>query len=168
MSLLSTDISKVNRISLKEVGIPAPERKTELISPPPIERPISPLLEALNQSIQNKPIFRAMVESLDLSVTRLRKIEDVESEYPKKGNKDTVGDWDNKIQALESFFTSLKAPDTDIKINKGSTILDLKKITESHLIVIKANNGKKLFLPYLERLEKVREVIEVNTINKII
>ena len=43
---------------------------------------------------------------------------------------------------------------------------DLEKITESHLIVIKANNGKKLFLPYLERLEKAREVIEVNTINK--
>jgi hypothetical protein len=134
----------------------------------PTVKEVEPTLEdmALDKSSSNNPILKALAERLDFNVVRVEKTLEASREAYKKGNESIIGDWSNKIQDLENFFTSLSPQETPIKIEKGSIILDLKKFTESHLMVVKANNGKKLFLPYLERLEKVRDIIRVNIGNK--
>lgn len=63
--------------------------------------------------------------------------------------------WD--IESLESFFANLPAlPNKPIILNQGITITDIQAFINSHLAVLKANNGKKKFKPYFERLEVLR------------
>jgi len=60
MSLLSTDITKVKRLSLREVKLPAPESRVEPITHIQIERP-HPELEVKPQEI-DKPKLIALAQ----------------------------------------------------------------------------------------------------------
>lgn len=79
MSLLSTDITKVKRLSLKEVKLPAPELRVEPTTPILVERP--PTEEEITYSnlVAINPLLEELVERLDLvSITtgeRIRKVE---------------------------------------------------------------------------------------------
>lgn len=73
-------------------------------------------------------------------------------------NKRTVVIMEDKIADLETFFATATLPPT-IKLNEWSTIIDLPKFVESHMAIVKANPGKKWFLPYLERLQRLRELL---------
>jgi hypothetical protein len=79
MSLLSTNIAKVKRLSLREVKLPAPERRVETITPILVERP--PLDEeiAYSKLVAINPIIEELVERLDLvsikTGKRIRKVE---------------------------------------------------------------------------------------------
>jgi hypothetical protein len=44
---------------------------------------------------------------------------------------------------------------TPIKLKNGGTIIDLEKFIDAHLETVKANNGNKVFLPYLNRLKEL-------------
>lgn len=65
--------------------------------------------------------------------------------------------WNKEIQALENFFSDSEIPDNPIQFNAYSNISDLRKFIKSHLSVIKANNGNPTFLPYLSRLQQLRD-----------
>ena len=79
MSLLSTDITKVTRLSLREVKLLPPERKVKPITPILVERP--PTDEEIDYSkiVAINPLIEELVERLDLlSITtgeRIRKVE---------------------------------------------------------------------------------------------
>jgi hypothetical protein len=79
MSLLSTDITKVKRLSLREVKLPAPELRVEPITPILVE--VHPTDEEVIYSrfVAINPLLEDLVDSLDLvSITtgeRIRKIE---------------------------------------------------------------------------------------------
>lgn len=53
---------------------------------------------------------------------------------------------------LETFFKELQLPAKSVKLNEYSKITDLSKFIDSHMATVKANNGNKTFLPYLDRL----------------
>jgi hypothetical protein len=80
MSLLSTDITKVKRISLKEVKLTAQEVRTE--APP--------------QSTQEEPAFKdrlilkALAERLDLRLLRVRSLLDEGKRYTKRQAIDQI------------------------------------------------------------------------------
>ena len=63
MSLLSTDITKVKRLSIREVKLPAPE---EIVEPKQVER--SPTDEEINYSklVAINPLIEELVERLGL------------------------------------------------------------------------------------------------------
>lgn len=65
MSLLSTDITKVNRLSLKEVKLPAPELRVEPITIL-VERPLTD--EEINYSklVAINPLIEGLVETFKL------------------------------------------------------------------------------------------------------
>jgi len=79
MSLLSIDITKVKRLSLKEVKLPAPERRVEPITPILVERP--PTVEEIVYSklVAINPLIEELVERLDLvsikTGERIKKVE---------------------------------------------------------------------------------------------
>ena len=79
MSLLSTNIAKVKRLSLREVKLPATERKVEPITPILVERPPTDEEIAYSKLVAIKPLIEELVERLDLvSITtgeRIRKVE---------------------------------------------------------------------------------------------
>jgi hypothetical protein len=87
MSLLSTDITKVKRLSLRETKLPTPEPKVEP-SPTPKEVEIPPTDEeiAYSRAVFINPVIETLVDRLDLvSSTTGEKIKKVEQpeEYRK-------------------------------------------------------------------------------------
>jgi hypothetical protein len=85
MSLLSTDISKSKRLSLREIKLPTTERKLEPIAPL-IKRP--PTVEdiAYSKLVAINPLIKELVERLDLvsikTGERIKKVELIEDIKP--------------------------------------------------------------------------------------
>jgi hypothetical protein len=66
MSLLSTDITKVKRLSLREVKIPTTERRVEPITPILVERPPTEEEIAYSKIVAINPLIEELVELLAL------------------------------------------------------------------------------------------------------
>ena len=69
-------------------------------------------------------------------------------------------DWSEQLAEIEAFFSSIKLPKEPIKLCDGTTILDCKRFIENHLGIVKANEGKTRFKPYLQRLQTLKNVLE--------
>ncbi|MDD3875843.1 MAG: hypothetical protein PHT69_04435 [Bacteroidales bacterium] len=69
------------------------------------------------------------------------------------------------IQELEFFFSNIKLPTEPIKFNEYSIIKNVSVFIDCHLATIKFNNGKKTFLPYLERLQDLKKLLEKINLN---
>ena len=67
--------------------------------------------------------------------------------------------WEQDITELENYFTNITLPTQPVKLNKCSTIIYCSLFIESHFTTVKANNGKRTFLPYLNRLQELKQVI---------
>lgn len=68
--------------------------------------------------------------------------------------------WDKEIEELENFFKSCQMPTEPIQLSKGEVIHNLKLFIDTHISVIKINNGKKVFIPYLDRLKLLKSLID--------
>ena len=66
MSLLSTDITKVKRLSLREVKLPAPELRVGPITLSQVEQPLTDEEIAYRRLVVINPALETLVESLDL------------------------------------------------------------------------------------------------------
>ena len=77
--------------------------------------------------------------------------------------KEKPQNWNNDIAELENYFASIELPTQPIKLNRWSTITDCSLFIESHLATVKANNGKETFLPYLNRLQELKQVLTINS-----
>jgi hypothetical protein len=69
--------------------------------------------------------------------------------------------WEQDITELENYFASIELPNHPIKLNQCSTIIDCSLFIESHLITLKANSGKRIFLPYLDRLKQLKSLLTI-------
>lgn len=70
--------------------------------------------------------------------------------------------WSNDIAELENYFASIELPTQPIMLNQCSKIIDCSEFIESHFATVKANNGKRTFLPYLNRLQELKQVLSNN------
>ncbi len=79
MSLLSTDITKVKRLSLKGVKLPTTERKVEPTPPILVERPPTDEEIAYSKLVAINPLIEELVERLNLvsikTGERIKKVE---------------------------------------------------------------------------------------------
>ena len=67
--------------------------------------------------------------------------------------------WDQAIAELERYFSTATLPTVPVKLNACQTITDISKFIAGHLATVKANNGKRTFLPYLERLQELKQIL---------
>lgn len=70
--------------------------------------------------------------------------------------------WEQDITELENYFTGIALPTLPVKLNRCSTITNCSLFIESHFATVKANNGKRTFLPYLNRLQELKQVLTTN------
>lgn len=77
-------------------------------------------------------------------------------EQPKPEN------WEQDITELENYFVGIALPTQPVKLNPYSTITNCSLFIESHFATVKANNGKRTFLPYLNRLQELKQVLTTN------
>ena len=76
--------------------------------------------------------------------------------------KEQRENWGNDIAELESYFTGIDLTTQPVKLNKCSTIKDCSLFIESHFATVKGNNGNRTFLPYLNRLQELKQVLTTN------
>jgi hypothetical protein len=65
--------------------------------------------------------------------------------------------WD--VEGLEDFFNSTILPAQPVKIDVCGTITDVCLFVNSHIATAKANNGNRTYLPYFERLLKLKNIL---------
>ena len=70
--------------------------------------------------------------------------------------------WEKDINELENYFASVELPTQPVKLNPYSTITNCSLFIESNFSTVKANNGKRTFLPYLNRLQELKQVLTTN------
>lgn len=73
--------------------------------------------------------------------------------------------WNTEIEILEDFFKELTTDNQPIQLNASSTITDVSIFVKNHLATVKANNGNKTFLPYLNRLQKLKIVLTLSKVD---
>jgi len=69
-------------------------------------------------------------------------------------------DWNKAIDELETFFAACNLSKEPIRLNQCSIITDVDAMFKSHIAIVKANNGKTVFLPYLERLQELMKILK--------
>ena len=67
--------------------------------------------------------------------------------------------WDQDIMELEHYFETAILPAVPVQLNQCSTITDVYLFVRSHLATVKANNSNRTFLPYVNRLQELKEII---------
>jgi hypothetical protein len=80
-------------------------------------------------------------------------------EQPEKPQPES---WEHEITELEIYFAATLLPATPLKLNKCSTITDCSIFIESHFATVKANDGNRTFLPFLQRLQELKQVLTTN------
>jgi hypothetical protein len=68
-------------------------------------------------------------------------------------------DWSNDISDMEKFFTTIQTPTFPIKLNHYTTITNIPLFLDSSLTIVKANNGNRTYLPYLNRLRELKTLL---------
>lgn len=79
--------------------------------------------------------------------------------YFNKSEQPKPESWEQDITELENYFAGIAIPTQPVKLNKWSTITNCSLFIESHFASVKVNNGKRTFLPYLNRLQELKEVL---------
>ncbi len=102
-----------------------------------------------------KPQIEILSKPIISETENLRKLE-IQSELTTAEKANDVEDIWN-VAELESFFKTATIP-SGFKINKCASITDVRSFIDSHLQTVKAQNGKRTYLPYLMRLRELKEI----------
>jgi len=72
-------------------------------------------------------------------------------------NNSKPENWEQDINELEKYFNGIALPTHPVKLNTWTTITNIPLFIQSNLDIIKANNGKETFLPYLNSLNELKD-----------
>jgi len=67
--------------------------------------------------------------------------------------------WSAKVDNLETFFKTVHLPGGPVKLDEWTTIISVPAFIYSHIGTLKANDGKKTFLPFLSRLQQLKKIL---------
>ena len=150
MSLLSVDIRKVKRLSLKEVKLPAPELRVEPTLP--TERPPTDEDIIYSKLVAINPTLDILINKLDLVSTitgdRLKKVKDIAKPDIKQEPK--------LRPKLDLIDIAHKAIGERRSLSKAKTIQGIAQVTNVGLD--RAENGFNLMLE-----NKIIEITNVET-----
>lgn len=131
---------KLNWQDFREKPILKPKPKTTLIQPT-VEQKLKP-----DSKVKKAKVKAQSIEAIKINDTVFN------TTYEDKQGLN----WDKEIKELEYFFKSITLPKNPIKLNNCTTILDVSKFINSHMLTIKSNNGNLIYKPYLSRLQEIK------------
>jgi len=124
MGLLSTDITKVKRLSLREVKLPTPELRIEYSTPILVERPPTNEEIAYSKLVIINPLIEELVECFNLiSFTtgdRIKKIDLPKIERPQEVDKAKLITLAQKVIEGESNYSKEDIIDRIKEVNNIS------------------------------------------------
>ncbi|MBN1117964.1 MAG: hypothetical protein JXA77_12200 [Bacteroidales bacterium] len=115
--------------------------------------------EALKKSFYSQKETLKPDSSNNQNLTKLN----IETPVFETIKKEQPQNWNSEIKELETYFTKTQLPTEPIKLNQCSTILNTSLFIESHFATVKANNGNRTFLPYLKRLQELKQILTINS-----
>lgn len=133
--ILKNSLVKVKTEKPIEVKVPDPIVVSEIVKPQP--HPIR----------ENKP--------------KMLTNDTTTSNWISGRNRNAQGNWDGRIMKMETFFNSIDLPSGEIRLSQCEVITDIQKFVNSHLAYVKRHNGNITFEPYLLRLEKMKNILDV-------
>lgn len=107
----------------------------------------------------SKPIIREL-SKLDIEDLAKLNIQKEKIEFLQSVKKENLENWNTEINELEIFFAGTTLSIQPIRLDQCSDITNVPKFINSHLASIKANNGNRTFLPYLDRLRRLKQMIK--------
>ncbi|WP_295674419.1 DUF6371 domain-containing protein, partial [uncultured Mucilaginibacter sp.] len=107
-----------------------------------VTKPVSPLSKKVENS-----------ERLNTAIKKSKLISP-ETHF-KPFRKEFTQLWD--ITELETYFKAIPLPKQPIKLDYCSIVFNVKSFIDSHLEIVKHNNGNPTFLPYLTRLLELKQ-----------
>lgn len=151
--LLERNATKEDR----ENGLDYADYLTRLEKPktPPQLPPITPKHQREVKPRQIRAIKDVKTSKKERQTIDLFKSKGIE-EPEKKPNS-----WSDEITDLEKHFASIEMPKHPVKLNGCGTITDCGTFVFKHLAMIKKNNGNKTFLPYLDRLRSLKQILNL-------
>ena len=67
--------------------------------------------------------------------------------------------WSKDIAELEQFYSNITLRPEPIQLNQCCRILNISTFLKANLEAVKANNGNRTFLPYLNRLKDLQQIL---------
>ena len=137
------------RFDYKEFVLPEPEAK----EPPPATMPhpaVQPLAEERPYK-QPEPVFFYS-----------KPIEPYHKSWEQEISE--TDNWEKDIADLEKYFAGIEVPAQPVKLNPHSTITNYSLFIHSHFATVKANSGGRTFLPFLNRLQGLRQYLNEKAI----
>ncbi|MBP8115448.1 MAG: hypothetical protein KAY50_08830 [Chitinophagaceae bacterium] len=124
------------------------------------EQPLHPEPEKVTEVIkvtdQQNILFTKIEPLIEAELFKTKRIEHVE--------KKQLQNWSNDIVMLETYFDGINLPTQPINLNKYSKITNCSQFIKCHLATVKENNGNRTFLPYLNRLKELKQLLANNLI----
>lgn len=81
-----------------------------------------------------------------------------ESEFLEPIKKEaTPGTWEQEIVELDQYFASIEMPSFPIRLNSWTYVVNVSEMIKTHFTTVRANNGNKTFLPFLNRLQELKK-----------
>lgn len=75
---------------------------------------------------------------------------------------ETMNSWSEELKEIELAFSNLTVPNAPVPLDACTTITIPSFFIETHLRIVKAHNGNKVFQPYMNRLQKLRQILQGN------
>ena len=72
--------------------------------------------------------------------------------------------WEQEITELENYFAKIELPTQPVNLKPGNTIINCSLFIEKQFATVKANNGNRTFLPYLNRLQELKKCLQTSNI----
>lgn len=69
--------------------------------------------------------------------------------------------WRHEVTELEKYFSLITIPAVPFKLNSCSTIENFPLFIETHFETLKNQDGNKIFLPFLNRLRELKQVLNI-------
>jgi hypothetical protein len=115
-------------------------------------------------AIKNSPLISSKQNKVpEIKIESTIDLPEVEVLTPvcaKNFSKEQSINWNTDIEELENYFANIELPRQPINLDCSSIIKDCSLFIESHITMAKANNGNKFFLPYLNRLRELQQVLK--------
>ncbi|MDG1276934.1 MAG: DUF6371 domain-containing protein [Algoriphagus sp.] len=119
------------------------EPKVKLVSIETSIREKSEKSEALEKTFFSQPANEILTKANVQNLTKLTIRNEVKEKYK---------NWDQEIAEIEGYFSRNEGSKIPVKLNDWSTITNFSQFLESHLSMVKSNNGNPTYRVYLERL----------------
>jgi hypothetical protein len=120
----------------------------------PPEIPIKPAIELLTYPNIEKPLQIA-------PIIEKAAIKPVYETYKKVTSNPQSSLID--ITELQNWFNNTTLPPWPVALNQCSVITNLPAFIESHFATLKASNENKIFMPFLNRLQTLKNILEYET-----